>query len=754
MKHKYNKLSYVVVGLFSFVVLSALIILSSYSYAHENIINIDVAGACTFSTGGGNYSVSMVDGSTEINANNITTSCNDTSGYAIYAVGYSGDSYTGNNTDLINSANNSYNIKTDGSGATASNWKLKFTVVSDATIAGNYGTYQNIPSSFTKVASYNSNTASGIITPHYQINLVGIQQPGTYTGQVKYALVHPNTMVPTYTINYNTNGGSGSMDSETGYSFEDSALSSNTLTPPTGYSFNGWCTVQDTNQTPQTTCSGTTYPDGDDVPANAVVDGGVLNLYAIWTTNQYTCTKQYRLQNADGSWGDYVADGTEQINYGSTCSYSKSVSDYKNSADGTNDAQATISGVMDENNLTLSLDLYRNTFGLTINRNATYVNNASATTEAVHTVNNVPYYRWGQVVDVSALTTSCNGFTGWTQSGTVGIFANTNSATTTFTMNKGATTISANGTKYYLQDLTSASLASLLPDVGYKITACDKRDESEYGVAKQLDGKYWLLDNLLLDIVSVGLNDLIGNTNASNKALSCLKTGSYNGSTCTAPYPSTSVDYFSSENTDTDKSYNIPRIAKDSSISGPCQNANQCTNSDLSWSSTDIADKPYYDENGEPVTVTGMVGVFYNYCATSAGSYCYGNGTSYTGSPSTDPDPNSLIDVKEDICPSGWRLPTASASGEFQTIYDLYNDYGSYQSLQFLSDLSMPRSGWWLYGKAYLNSNNSFWSSTWRDKSSIYYLNTSSSSAPPTINPNFGGSRSLTVISIRCIFKG
>ena len=103
-----------------------------------------------------------------------------------------GDSDTGNNTDLINSADSTYNIKTDGNGTSASNWKLKFTVVSDATIAGSYNTYQNIPSAYTKVASYTNSTASGIITPHYQINLVGIQQPGTYVGQVKYTLFNPS----------------------------------------------------------------------------------------------------------------------------------------------------------------------------------------------------------------------------------------------------------------------------------------------------------------------------------------------------------------------------------------------------------------------------------------------------------------------------------------------------------------------------------------------------------------------------------
>ena len=284
MKIKNSRLAYVTLSLVGILFLSGAILSHSISstYAHENTLNITIPSACTFSSGGGNYSVSMLDGSTEINANSITTSCNDASGYAIYAVGYSGDSDTGNNTDLINTANSTYNIKTDGSSDTGSNWKLKFTVVSDATIAGSYNTYQNIPSTYTKIASYNANTASGIITPHYQINLTGIQQPGTYVGQVKYVLVHPNTMSPTYTINYNANGGTGSMTSSMPSSFESFTLPTSTLTTPTGYSFAGWCTVQDQTQTPQTTCAGTTYTDGGAVPSGTVSAGNTLTLYAVW----------------------------------------------------------------------------------------------------------------------------------------------------------------------------------------------------------------------------------------------------------------------------------------------------------------------------------------------------------------------------------------------------------------------------------------------------------------------------------------
>ena len=155
--------------------------------------SVTVSAACSFSAGGGEYSRTVYGGSnTEITANNITTSCNDLNGYAIYAIGYSGDSYDSNtHTDLITSLGDSYNIKTAGN-TYGSNWQMKITPVTNAVTTNNFNTYQNIPSTFTKVAQYTANTNNGTITPSYQINVASSQPAGTYTGKVKYVLVHPN----------------------------------------------------------------------------------------------------------------------------------------------------------------------------------------------------------------------------------------------------------------------------------------------------------------------------------------------------------------------------------------------------------------------------------------------------------------------------------------------------------------------------------------------------------------------------------
>ena len=111
-------------------------------------------------------------------------------------------------------------------------------------------------------------------------------------------------------------------------------------------------------------CSSTVYDAGQSFGIDTTnTNPDTYYLYAMWSVNSYTCTKQYRLQNADGSWGNYTADGTEQIKYGETCNYSKTVTNYKNAANGTNNSTATTSGIMNNTNgITLSLDLYRNTF--------------------------------------------------------------------------------------------------------------------------------------------------------------------------------------------------------------------------------------------------------------------------------------------------------------------------------------------------------------------------------------------------------
>ena len=139
----------------------------------------------------------------DIGSTTLKAFCNDANGFAIYAVGYTGE--TRGNTALTSSTlGSSYNIPTgttiDG---TVSNWAMKVNAVSGTytpSIQNGFDSYSAVPSSYTKVAKYNNTTdqpeTTGVgssVTTTYAASISPTQPAGTYTGQVKYVLVHPST---------------------------------------------------------------------------------------------------------------------------------------------------------------------------------------------------------------------------------------------------------------------------------------------------------------------------------------------------------------------------------------------------------------------------------------------------------------------------------------------------------------------------------------------------------------------------------
>ena len=262
---------------------------AAVSYSDQ--ATVTVSASCTFRSGGGEYTDNITSGQTKtLTGNQVETVCNDHAGYAVYAIGFSDDSYDGAyHTDMRANIGDLYNIKTDGSAGGGSYWKMRITNASNATIAGSFASFQQIPSSFTKVISYTGNTNSGAFTPEYQVYSGASQLAVVYTGKVKYVLVHPNTMTAgTYSINYLANGGSGTMSPVTGlYNFEEQEVAANGFTAPSGYKFAGWCT---TNTAGYYACDGMTYAAGDTLPASpspSATAGGALNLYAIWEEQTY-----------------------------------------------------------------------------------------------------------------------------------------------------------------------------------------------------------------------------------------------------------------------------------------------------------------------------------------------------------------------------------------------------------------------------------------------------------------------------------
>lgn len=150
-----------------------------------------------------------------------------------------------------------------------------------------------------------------------------------------------------------------------------------------------------------------------------------------------TCAKRYRLENADGTWGGWTNETSTSVTIGGTCSYSKTVTNYRGgSANGSaGSASCTVSS---ESGCTASVSLYRNTFALTVNKNDTHIASVSG----------AGTYRWGQSVSIGATAKSGHGFSSWSKTSGSGTIASTTSASTTFTMDKSAATVYADGYGY------------------------------------------------------------------------------------------------------------------------------------------------------------------------------------------------------------------------------------------------------------------------------------------------------------------
>ena len=292
-------------------VLSAIILSAPPSHAESDqvdVINITVPTACTMGgtiVQGEEHSTSLQPGTYEsgIGKTTLTTYCNDPGGFSIYAIGFTGDVYTGtNHTKLVgNTAANtiSTGLTTGSSTTDASSWAMKLSAVTGAyaptVMDGTNGSedftdYHVVPDTYTKVATYGNTTdadggTGSSLETTYAVYASLSQPADTYTGKVKYTLVHPNSFAAgNHSVVYKPNGGTGTDVTVSNIAnYEPYTIAASTFTAPTGYQFAGWCTVQDNSQSPQTSCSGGTLYQPDDIATSLASAGGTFNLYATWS---------------------------------------------------------------------------------------------------------------------------------------------------------------------------------------------------------------------------------------------------------------------------------------------------------------------------------------------------------------------------------------------------------------------------------------------------------------------------------------
>lgn len=231
---------------------------------------------------------------------------------------------------------------------------------------------------------------------------------------------------------------------------------------------------------------------------------------------------------------------------------------------------------------------------------------------------------------------------------------------------------------------------------GSVYTFKDSRDQQSYSIAKLKDGKVWMLDNLALG----GDNEIrltSDNTNIESNTVTKSGTGYFT-------LPASGTANFTSSTGYTTAAINASK--KDTVAGG----------------SAGYAD--------------GKIGVYYNYCAASAGTYCYENNN-------TGDNNHENVNASYDICPKGWRMPTGGSGGEYQTLYTAYGGSGTSYSADFVNALRTPLSGYFYNG-----SGGGFWSSTYGSSTDMYTLSLNSSSVYPTdYNYRYYG------FSVRCVLK-
>ena len=278
-------------------------------------INITVPVACTMSGAGQNTHNAEINNG-QYNSNIGTTTmkafCNDNEGFSIYAVGYTNNEI-GKNVLTSSTLGPTHDIVTGTAlSGNTSNWAMKLATVSDPTptypiiIMGStddtekqagdpdYSTFQNVPSSYTKVVKRESSTDVGTtaegatLTTTYQAYISPTQAAGTYTGQVKYTMVHPhNGEAPlspqpstagciTYYANAST--AQGTMGTQCNLTDGATVTLYASNFSRTGYGFAGWTDAYDYATNPNAKFYGPM--ETITVPEGTAANG--LSLYAIW----------------------------------------------------------------------------------------------------------------------------------------------------------------------------------------------------------------------------------------------------------------------------------------------------------------------------------------------------------------------------------------------------------------------------------------------------------------------------------------
>lgn len=544
--------------------------------------------------------------------------------------------------------------------------------------------------------------------------------PGSYSNTFTLtAVANPVT----YSITYN-NGNTtdtvsdlpASVSNATTYA--DNVTLSSTVPTRTGFTFSGWCTVMPTTSAGVDNCPGFTYTAGaTNYPIDMTSNNNSYTLYAMWTVITYTQTVNYYYQNASGGAGS-VMTYTEDVAYGSNFTFtSAKASSFSSTTHNTTMYTTNTGSTTKTINYTVTGEstntvyFHRNTRTIVLTK-GTGISAVSVTGTGIKsgsgTESATVYY--GGTVTITATLSSGYTWVNWTGSTS---YTSRSQSISNITSNLSFT---ANGRPPYMQTISAAQLATLMPNIGDSATLYDNRDETAYTVAKLADGKYWTTMNLRLDLSNADV--IISADNTNNPTSS----------------------FISSANT-----HPASKLSWCDSNSSSCFNQINHNTSNIGNTTVDSGGHTY-DEYG----------VYYNWYTATAG-----NGTYSTKSEST---------VSGDICPKGWHLPSGYTSGDFialsvalgglNTLMDSStNPTGATMS----ATLRSAPNNFVYSGYLRANSANSsiqgrnsygyYWSSTARTNNLSYLLNLQSSRVAPADN-GFSSSTYFDKdlgLTVRCI---
>jgi len=205
MRLKSSKAKITALCLIAATVLSGMALSRTPDRANADVVDditISVAASCSLAATGTAHSTNLTSGQTvsDIGSTTMTVTCNDTNGWAIYAVGFGGDT---EGTTTLATTSGAVNTISTGTSGTDSYWAMKLaaagTTSTDAVVS-DFKSYHVVPSAFTKVAALSQDTAAtsatgSSVSTTYQVHASSVQPAGEYSGKVKYVLVHPSSAV-------------------------------------------------------------------------------------------------------------------------------------------------------------------------------------------------------------------------------------------------------------------------------------------------------------------------------------------------------------------------------------------------------------------------------------------------------------------------------------------------------------------------------------------------------------------------------